>query len=306
MPVRYVTVEDDEGQRVDNFLIRELSGVPRSRVYRLIRRGEVRVNRGRVGPDYRLKRGDLVRLPPHESTPAASPRPSIGMIDWLERSILHEDDSVIVLNKPSGVAVHGGSGVSSGVIEALRVRTGERARLELAHRLDRDTSGCLVIAKGRAALVAWHGAFRDGRVQKTYDALVHGRWSRRLRTVDLRLMRYATRSGERRVRVEADGKSARTDYEVRRTSRRGTWVEAHPHTGRTHQIRVHCGASGHAVVGDAKYASDDELAIAKQLGIKRLCLHARSLAVVLDDGVRRRFDAPPPDDFLDAWAKLET
>ena len=303
MPVRYVDVDDAEGQRLDNFLIRELKGVPKSRVYRLLRRGEVRVNGGRAGPDYRLKKGDRVRLPPHEARPAAITAPSPKLIDWLEQSILFEDDALIVIDKPGGIAVHGGSGIVSGVIEALRARPGS-ARLELAHRLDRDTSGCLVLAKNRAALAEWHGAFREGRVQKTYDVLVHGRWPRRLKLVDLKLARYATKSGERRVRSAIDGQAARSDFEVTNVGRHGTWLRCHPHTGRTHQIRVHCSASGHAVVGDSKYASDDELALAKTLGIRRLCLHATSLALVGSDRRRRRFVAPIPTDFDAAWAAL--
>lgn len=303
MPVRYVEVDEAEGQRLDNFLIRELAGVPKSRVYRLLRRGEVRVNGGRVGPNYRLKKGDRIRVPPHEAKPAAITTPSPKLIDWLERSILHEDDSVIVIDKPSGIAVHGGSGISSGVIEALRARAGG-SRLELAHRLDRDTSGCLVLAKNRATLTEWHAAFREGRVRKTYDVLVYGRWPRRLRTVDLSLARYALKSGERRVRVAAEGQAARTDFEIRTPGSHGTWLRCHPHTGRTHQIRVHCGASGHAVVGDSKYASDEELAFSKALGVKRLCLHASSVALIDANGRRRRFDAPIPDDFEAAWRAL--
>jgi 23S rRNA pseudouridine955/2504/2580 synthase len=303
MGVRYVAVDDAEGQRLDNFLMRELKGVPKSRVYRLLRRGEVRVNGGRSTPDYRLKKGDRVRLPPFDAKPATPSTPSPKLIDWLERSILFEDEAVIVIDKPSGIAVHGGSGISSGVIEALRARGGS-ARLELAHRLDRDTSGCLVLAKTRAALAEWHGAFREGRVQKRYDVLVHGRWPRRLRFVDWKLARYALKSGERRVRVDVGGQAARTDFDVRESSARGSWLRCHPHTGRTHQIRVHCSASEHAVVGDTKYASDEELALAKALGIKRLCLHASSLALVGSDGKRRRFDAPIPDDFDAAWRAL--
>jgi 23S rRNA pseudouridine955/2504/2580 synthase len=305
MPVRYVAVDDAEGQRLDNFLLRELAGVPRSHVYRLLRRGEVRVNGGRAAPDYRLQRGDRVRLPPPRKDESVPARPPGGLIAWLEQSILFEDDQLLVLNKPSGVAVHGGSGVSSGVVEALRARSGATGRLELAHRLDRDTSGCLVLAKGRQALMEWHTAFRDARVQKTYDVLVHGRWPRKQRTVELKLTREVTRTGERRVRVTSDGKTSRTDFEVNEVGRRATYLKCHPHTGRTHQIRVHCAASGHAIVGDTKYASDEELALAKGLGIRRLCLHASSLAIVTKEGKRRRFSAPAPEDFLKAWSLLK-
>ena len=168
-----------------------------------------------------------------------------------------------------------------------------------------NSQGAVVklISRG-ATLTEWHAAFREGRVRKTYDVLVYGRWPRRLRTVDLSLARYALKSGERRVRVAAEGQAARTDFEIRTPGSHGTWLRCHPHTGRTHQIRVHCGASGHAVVGDSKYASDEELAFSKALGVKRLCLHASSVALIDANGRRRRFDAPIPDDFEAAWRAL--
>ena len=306
MAVRYVEVAEDAGQRLDNFLMRELKGLPRSRVYRLLRKGEARVNGRRARPDYRLQAGDRVRLPPYVPADPGVPRPSPskGLIDWLERSIIHQDDEIVVINKPSGVAVHGGSGISHGVVEALRARLGAGERLELAHRLDRDTSGCLVLARRRSALLELHAAFREGRVAKRYDALVHGAWPKRVHTVQLKLVHYVTRGGERRVRTETGGKAARTDFTVHETGASATWLEAHPHTGRTHQIRVHAAQSGHAIVGDRKYAAEPELALARLLGIQRLCLHARSVTLPTASGGRRRFVAPPPDDFLEAWQKL--
>ncbi len=302
--VRHVEAGDSVGQRVDNFLLREMPGVPRSRVYGMLRKGEVRVNGGRIRPDYRLKAGDVVRIPPWHGPLANEPTmPAHSLLERLARGILFQDATVIVLNKPAGIAVHGGSGIQHGVIEALRVMFPEERGLELAHRLDRDTSGCLVVARNRAALLELHSAFRDGTVAKTYDALVYGAWPRKLRTVRAHLDRFVTRTGERRVRVTAEGKSARTEFSIVESRERVSWVKAHPHTGRTHQIRVHSLTSGHPVVGDEKYASDALLAQSRALGIARLCLHATSVALPVG-GKLRRFDAPLSEDFTDAWRRL--
>ncbi len=307
-PVEYREVDHDAGQRIDNFLLRELSGVPRSRVYRMLRKGEVRVNGRRIRPDYRLCAGDVVRLPPWhkrqaESKPAT--RPPAGVLAYLERAILFEDADLLVLNKPSGLAVHGGSGVAFGVIEALRVLRPGNLRLELAHRIDRDTSGCLVLTKNRRTLVEVHSAFRDSRVRKRYDVLVHGHWPKRQRSVQLSLRRFVTRSGERRVVVDATGKQARTEFAIVEAGTSGTRLRAHPHTGRTHQIRVHCQATGYPVVGDDKYGSDAQRSQWKASGIQRLALHASSIKLPLSGG-ERRFDAPVPDDFEAIWEVLRS
>ena len=303
--VRHVTVGDAAGQRIDNYLLGVMRGVPRSRVYGMLRKGEVRVNRGRVRADYRLKAGDVVRLPPwHASPPSAQAQPSRAALATLERRILYQDDALIVLDKPAGLAVHGGSGVTSGVIEQLRILFPDERRLELVHRLDRDTSGCLVLARKRSTLLELHAAFRDGTVAKTYDALVYGIWPSRLRAVRAELTRFVTRSGERRVRVAADGKPAYTEFAVLQSCAAASWINAHPHTGRTHQIRVHCTTSGHPIVGDDKYAADSQLSSSRALGIARLCLHASSLELPIG-GVSRRFAAPIPADFEGAWQALE-
>ncbi len=301
--MRHVLIDADDGQRIDNYLLRELRGVPRSRVYRMLRKGEVRINGQRARPDQRLARGDKVRIPPWTGTVSESVPVPRELTAYLERCLIHEDDDVLVINKPVGIAVHGGSGVDLGVVEALRQRTGEK-RLELAHRIDRDTSGVLVLARRRAALVELHAAFREGRVRKTYDALVHGRWPKKKRSVQVPLQRVLAGGGERRVKVDvATGKSARTDFEVHETAGGFSWIRAFPHTGRTHQIRVHCASTGHPIVGDTKYAGDARVAAARALTVGRLCLHASVLAVTLR-GVAHRFEAPPPDDFLAAWALL--
>jgi 23S rRNA pseudouridine955/2504/2580 synthase len=304
--VRHVTIDEAAGQRIDNFLLGELGGVPRSRVYGMLRKGEVRVNGGRVRPDYRLCGGDVVRVPPWRGpvvgTMSAPPR---ALLDQLSASIIYSDAGVIVLNKPAGLAVHGGSGIQSGVIEALRVLFPNERRLELAHRLDRDTSGCLVLARSRTALLEMHAAFRDAEVAKTYDALVYGTWPRTIRTVRAHLERFVTRTGERRVRVDMEGKVARTEFSIVTPGARASWIKAHPHTGRTHQIRVHCMTSGHPIVGDEKYAPDAQLADSRAIGVRRLCLHATSVALAIG-GRLRRFDAPLPADFVAAWERFQS
>ena len=217
----------------------------------------------------------------------------------LDTAVLYEDEHLVVLNKPPGVAVHGGSGVSLGVIEALRAKRPE-GTYELIHRLDRDTSGCLAIAKDRATLLEYHAAFREGRVKKSYDLVVHGRWPRRLRVIRTPLSRYVLPNGERRVRTDAAGMPARTDLEPVHVRDACTWLRAFPKTGRTHQIRVHAATAGHPIIGDEKYA-DRGAAIA---GVNRLMLHASSLTLPVGDGRRRRFEAPLDASFLDVWEML--
>jgi 23S rRNA pseudouridine955/2504/2580 synthase len=302
--VRHVAIDEAAGQRIDNFLLGELGGVPRSRVYGMVRKGEVRVNGGRVRPDYRLRDGDVVRVPPWRGPVVGeTSAPPRALLDQLSASIIYQDAGVIVLNKPAGLAVHGGSGIQSGVIEALRMLYPNERRLELAHRLDRDTSGCLVLARNRTALLEMHAAFRDATVAKTYDALVYGTWPRSIRTVRAHLERFVTRTGERRVRVDTDGKVARTEFSIVTASERASWIKAHPHTGRTHQIRVHCLTSGHPIIGDEKYAPDTQLEDSRAVGVRRLCLHATSVALPVG-GRLRRFDAPLPADFSTAWERF--
>lgn len=307
--VRHLVVDQDAGQRIDNFLIRELKGLPKSRVYRMLRRGEVRVNGGRIKPTYRLAAGDQVRIPPLLGMPGSAAREAYvgdAVLQRVSRSILFEDADLLVLNKPAGMPVHGGSGLAFGAIEALR-RLRPDAALELAHRLDRDTSGCLLVAKSRPMLRTLHEALRERSVKKRYQLVVHGAWPRRLETVQLPLLRYLTASGERRVRVDQSGKACRTDFSIRAASNQAgaafTRLDAWLHTGRTHQIRVHASASGHPIVGDAKYAGAGRLAEVEACGVARLCLHAEEVALLLN-GRRRRFAAPLPEDFEAAWQRL--
>ncbi|MFW6092785.1 MAG: RluA family pseudouridine synthase [Pseudomonadota bacterium] len=294
---RRVIVRQDAGQRIDNFLLRELKGLPKSRIYRLLRKGEVRVNGGRVKPTRRLVPGDEVRIPPVRGiTGAASSSAGafIGdnVLQAVEAAVVHEDADLLVVNKPAGMPVHGGSGLSFGVIEALR-RLYPDGDLGLAHRLDRDTSGCLLVARSRRVLLELHQALRDREVSKDYVLAVYGRWPRRVTTVRLPLERYLTRSGERRVRVSEHGKASRTDFRVLEQGPDATLLEARLHTGRTHQIRVHARATGHPVIGDTKYAQPAQLARSEAAGVQRLCLHARAL-VLERNGRRQRFEAPVP------------
>lgn len=298
-------ITDHAGQRIDNFLLALLKGVPRARIYSMLRKGEVRVNGGRCRPSRRLVAGDVVRIPPvraprREDKVRRAPAGDhlVGHRAWLAGAVIHEDEHLMVLNKPAGVAVHGGSGISLGVIEAVRALHPGRT-YELVHRLDRDTSGCLAIAKDRSTLLQYHAAFRDGRVKKGYDLVVHGRWPRRLRAIRTPLLRYALPNGERRVRPDSTGMRARTDFELVESRDGATWLRAFPRTGRTHQIRVHAASAGYPILGDQKYA-DRGMAVA---GVNRLMLHASSLTLPSGDA-RRRFEAPLDVSFLDAWEML--
>ncbi len=295
--VRYLTVDErGEGQRIDNFLLRELKGVPRALVYRLLRRGEVRVNKGRAKAGRRLAAGDVVRVPPLRTASSGRPgTPPHSALENIRRSILYEDDLIVVLNKPSGLAVHGGSGLSFGAIELLRAaRPAERA-LELAHRLDRDTSGCLMVARRRSALRTLHELQRAGRIQKRYLALLHGRWRQERLRVEAPLKKNLLRGGERMVVVSPGGKPARTDFRVVRRFREATLVEARLGSGRTHQIRVHAAHLGTPILGDTKYGDAEANRRFRALGLRRLFLHAAGLVIPWP---RRqapyRFEAPLP------------
>lgn len=301
--VRLVEIDEEVGQRIDNFLLKQLGNVPKSRVYRMLRSGEVRVNGGRKKPIYRLQAGDTVRIPPHRAGPVAAPNfISDGALADLEAAIVFEDEQLLVVNKPAGLAVHGGSGVSYGLIEAIRRIRGDG--VELAHRLDRDTSGCLLLAKRRSALRTLHDLIRQGRLLKRYRLIVSGQWPRDLETVKLPLHKYHTGSGERRVRVAAEGKPSHTDFHLVERCDRASLLDADLITGRTHQIRVHAQASGYPLIGDQKYATDEQLAGAAELGISRLCLHAERV-VLPWGGDSLTFTCPVPTDMQQAWRRLQ-
>jgi 23S rRNA pseudouridine955/2504/2580 synthase len=288
-----------EGQRVDNFLMRVCKGVPRSHIYRVLRTGEVRVNSRRVDATYRLQPGDRVRIPPMrlaERTKKTAPP--------LELPVVFEDEALLVVNKPAGTAVHGGSGISFGVIEQMRAARPQLRFLELAHRLDRETSGLLVLAKKRSALTALHAALREGRVRKQYLALVKGAWRNDKQRVSLPLKKFLTQSGERRVSVDREGRESQTVFRKKRGLRDFTLLSAELLTGRTHQIRVHLTHLGFPIAGDDKYG-DFELnrALAKQ-GLKRMFLHAGNLEFAHPlSGEAVKLHAPLPEDlsrFLDS------
>ncbi|MGC2519208.1 MAG: RluA family pseudouridine synthase [Burkholderiales bacterium] len=291
-----------EGQRVDNFLLRVCKGVPRSHIYRILRTGEVRVNSRRVDATYRLRLGDRVRIPPIR-LPAREDRPAARPAEF---PVVFEDEALLVVDKPSGVAVHGGSGVSYGVIESLRAARPQLKFLELAHRLDRDTSGLLILAKKRSALTALHAALREGRMRKRYLALVKGKWKGAGKRVNLPLKKYLTQAGERRVSVAADGRESQTVFRRERAFRDFTLLSAELLTGRTHQIRVHLMHLGFPIAGDDKYG-DFELnrALAKQ-GLKRMFLHAAELEFEHPvSGATLKLDSPLPatlGGFLDSLA----
>ena len=277
--VIYVEINEDNcDQRLDNFLISRLKGVPKSRIYRLVRKGEVRVNKGRVDIKYRLAAGDVVRIPPirvaERSEESFVPK---GLQEALQQGILFEDDGFMVINKPAGFAVHGGSGVSSGIIEGLRLIRPEARFLELVHRLDKDTSGCLLIAKKRSALRKLQEFFRNSEIKKTYQALLAGQWDRKKLIVTAPLLKNISKGGERIVVISKAGKAAETLFTRIKLFRNATLVEASPKTGRTHQIRVHAASLGHAIVGDDRYGIDEINKLFKNKGYKRMFLHAETL-----------------------------
>jgi 23S rRNA pseudouridine955/2504/2580 synthase len=278
--VQLLTVDEGAvGQRLDNFLLKQLKGVPKTLIYRIIRKGEVRVNKGRCKPDTRLQNGDLVRIPPVRVSESVESEVRPGILDLLERAIVYEDDDLIAINKPHGLAVHGGSGLSYGVIEAFRVlRPGLKA-MELVHRLDRDTSGLLLIAKQRKALLKLQSLLQSGGIDKRYLAWVDGKWPAGKTEITAPLTKNVLRSGERIVVVSQDGKACLTRFRLLKVEQDASLVEASPITGRTHQIRVHAKFAGHPIIGDAKYCPDETNRSFRDRGVKRLCLHAYLLTI---------------------------
>jgi 23S rRNA pseudouridine955/2504/2580 synthase len=306
--VRIATVDGEaEGQRLDNFLLGLLKGVPRTHVYRLIRSGQVRVNSGRSAPSARLTAGDRVRVPPVETAPKAAPKAEPGGYEWLASRIVFEDARVLVLDKPAGLAVHGGSGVSLGAIEALRALRSDFARAELAHRLDRSTSGCLLVAKRRSALRMLHALFRKAAVEKRYFALVAGAWPEGTTVVEAPLAVRKQATGEARVRVEPGGKAARSEFRLLdRYAGVASFVEVVIATGRTHQIRVHAAHAGHPLAGDERYGNRDFDARLEPLGLRRLFLHAHSLALHWPDtGEELAVSVPLPAELKTVLDALE-
>jgi len=300
--VRFVTIDARQsGQRLDNYLLKTLKTLPKGRLYRIIRKGEVRVNKKRVKPDYRLQSGDLLRIPPiRQDQPDTVIRPPMQLVQELEARILHEDGDLLVLDKPSGLAVHSGSGLRFGAIDVLRLLR-PHSEIELVHRLDRDTSGCLLFAFHRRALLDLQRQLQSGAMIKTYEAVVHGRWNPQRRSIDRPLKRQSMPNGERRVCVDAAGQPAGTRIEACESfghiGIEYSCLQLRLMTGRTHQIRVHCQSEGHPLIGDDKYGDRPRDKALRGLGIRRLMLHARALEFDDARGHRLRVLAPRPPEF---------
>jgi len=309
MPVSYITIEALQAeQRIDNFLFKHLKTVPKSRIYRLLRKGEIRVNKKRIKAPYRLQENDIIRLAPIHQDQTA--KPSFAHLsyqfEYLKKLILYEDEQLLVLNKPSGLAVHGGSGIDCGVIEALRLILPDYPYLELVHRLDKETSGCLMIAKKPARLRQLHAQLRDHQLDKRYITLLKGQWHSSLKVINQPLHRYLLPSGERRVKVSPEGKSARTFFSLKQAYKDCCLVDVRLESGRTHQIRVHAAWTGHPVVGDDKYGHANFNQQLQQQGIKRLCLHAARLTIPAyhSDKTALSIHAPLPEKLQQAFKNL--
>jgi 23S rRNA pseudouridine955/2504/2580 synthase len=308
--VHFVTIDEDNvEQRIDNFLLTKLKGVPKSMIYRIVRKGEVRVNKKRIKPEYKLQIDDVVRIPPvrvAEKDNRTAPSPNLSRVSQLEERIIHEDKFLIVLNKPAGIAVHGGSGVDYGVIEGLRSLRPQQKFLELVHRLDKDTSGVLLVAKKRSALKHLHEQLRSKTMQKDYLALVRGDWQAKDKVIKAPLLKITLKSGERIVRVNPEGKECETRYRIMQRFDGATLVKASPVTGRTHQIRVHCQFAGHAIACDDKYSEqkfDDSM---RAIGLNRLFLHAAELKFIHPEtDTTMQVSAPLDDVLLKTLEKLK-
>lgn len=281
--MQYVTIEADfAGQRIDNFLMTRLKNMPKSHVYRILRKGEVRVNKKRIQPSYRLQAGDILRLPPMKlDVPETPPVPHHNLISLLKERIVYEDKNLLIINKPPGIPVHGGSNVKLGLVEALRNMYPKLPQLELAHRLDADTSGCLVLAKKRSILRELHELLRLGHVRKVYLTLTKGQWKETELRVEAPLQKNHLSSGERIVKVNQEGKASLTIFKPVKVFKHAMLVEAALYTGRTHQIRVHAQYRGHPIAGDEKYGNREFNKQMRDLGLKRLFLHAHFLEFTL-------------------------
>ncbi len=304
--VQYVSISHDTaGQRIDNFLITRLKGMPKSHVYRLLRKGEVRVNKKRVSAFYRLQPNDHVRLPPIflEEEGKKIP-PNQQTLDLLKHRVLYEDQNLLIINKPSGMSVHVGSTVRVGVIEALRHLYPQFPQLELAHRLDSETSGCLILAKKKRVLRELHTLLREGKIKKIYCALTKSKWKKSELTVDLPLHKDYREGGKHVVEIHRDGKSALTVFHPIDTFKEASLVDVRLYTGRTHQIRVHAAHQGHPIAGDDRYGDAEFNKWAHQLGLKRMFLHAKSIDFILPSSGHHIKVVAPLDRELEAFLKI--
>ena len=307
LTVKFVEITSEHSdQRIDNYLFTLLKGVPKSRIYRIIRKGEIRINGSRIKPDYKLNEGDKIRIPPVRiAEREAFILPSKKLQYSLEKNILYEDDALLVLNKPSGLAVHGGSGIKLGLIEALRLIRPKTGYFELVHRIDRETSGCLMVAKKRSSLRYLQEQMRSKRISKVYRALATGKWPRGMRRIDLPLMAFEQKTGEKIVRVNPKGKKSVTIFSVMKRYRNFTLLEALLETGRTHQIRVHAQHIGCPLAGDNKYGLDDINKDIRKSGLKRMFLHALKIGFSLPCGKNIFIEAPMPSDLSEHLMELD-
>ncbi len=302
-----IVSEEEQGQRLDNFLARHLKGVPKTRIYKLLRKGEFRVNKGRKKPDYRIQTDDVVRIPPIRVSEENTYKPGAKILEVVSKSIIFEDEGLMVINKPSGLAVHGGSGLNYGLIEALRVLFPNAPYLELVHRLDRDTSGCILIAKKRSRLREIHELIRESKMEKYYQLLVCGKWDERNTKVDAKLEKFTIQGGERMVKVSKDGKPSLTIFRVLKKFENATLLEADLRTGRTHQIRVHSKHCGNPIAGDEKYGDREINKELRIYGVKRLFLHAAKIKFVMpSSGKEYLIEAPLPKELDNVVHKLES
>jgi 23S rRNA pseudouridine955/2504/2580 synthase len=303
--VKYCTISaDEEGQRIDNYLLNKLKGVPKTRIYRILRKGEVRVNKKRIQPSYKLQEGDEVRVPPmflEEKAVQAPPSQSTQQL--LSERILYEDDNLLILNKPSGMSVHAGSTVRVGIVEALRHLYPKLVNLELAHRLDSETSGCLILAKKKKILRELHGLLREGEVSKIYWALTMGKWTRAQRRVDVSLQKEYRDGGKHVVEVNPNGKTALTVFSPIQLFADAELMEVKLYTGRTHQIRVHAAHQGHPIAGDDRYGDPEFNKLARKRGLKRMFLHARTIEFTLPSLNQRITVTAPLDPDLELGIK---
>lgn len=301
-------LSDDEGRRLDHFLFSKFQNIPKSHFYRLLREGSIRVNKKRVKQNYHIKAGDILRIPPLNILAEKSvPRLLSSLAKTLSNSILYEDDNLLIINKPSGLAVHGGSGLSIDLIESMRQLRKDIHFMELVHRLDRDTSGCLIIAKKNRVLRELHELLRLGKVTKVYYALTMGHWAKKINVMEVSLKKNILKSGERIVRVDSSGKSAITEFHVEKEFERASFVEVRLKTGRTHQIRVHAKHAGHPIACDEKYGDKDFNNAMHKIGLNRLFLHACRVSFVLPStGQRISVKAPLNKELQNILEKINT
>ena len=307
-PVNLVIGVDQADRRIDNFLISHLNRIPKSRIYQMLRRGEVRINGGRIKPEYRLQAGDEIRIPPvfeqKSAAPGAAPPHLVGLMN---ECVIYEDDRLVVINKPAGLPVHAGTSSYFGVIELLREMFSNEDNLHLAHRLDKETSGCLLVAKNMSVLRLVNEALKSGKVRKEYDALLLGRLRQKSITVDSPLRRYRSHRGEGKVRLDDYGKTAVSEFNAVKVFRDATSVKVRIGTGRTHQIRVHAASLGHPLAGDGKYGDREFNKEMRALGLKRMFLHAGKISVPeLKATGEYQFSAPLPADLEEILKRLET